>query len=110
MAISPKLQAARKQAQKARLKKKGDPDYPEFYASQPLQKVKAEENEAIRKAKSDHRNAIEDLKLAEVTGNELQKAREELQVTRRIVQQLLAQKAANKRPGVRLTDSTGVRL
>lgn len=107
MAISEKLQAARKQAQKARLKKKGDPDYPVFYASQPLQKVKAEENEAIRKAKEDHRNAIEDLKLAEVTGKGLKKAREQVGVTRLIVQQLVAQKAANKHPGVSLTAAGG---
>lgn len=107
MAISAKLQAARKQAQKARLKKKGDPDYPEFYANQPLQKVKAEENEAIRKAKSDQRNAIEDLKLAEVTGKGLKKAREQIQVTRLIVQQMVAQKAANKRLGVSLTVAGG---
>jgi hypothetical protein len=107
MAISEKLQAARKQAQKARLKKKGKPGYAEFYASQPLQQVKAEENEAIRKAKSDQRNAIEDLKLAEVTGNGLKKAREQIQVTRLIVQQLVAQKAANKHPGVSLTAAGG---
>lgn len=107
MGVSVKLQAARKQAQKARLKQKGKPGYPEFYANQPLQKVKAEENEAIRKAKSDHRNAIEDLKLAEVTGKGLQKSREQLQVTRLIVQQLVEQKKANKHPGVRLTSATG---
>ena len=107
MAISAKLQAARKQAQKARLKKKGDADYPVFYANQPLQKVKAEENEKIRKARSDHTNAIEDLQLAEVTGKGLTKAREQVQVTKLVVHQLVAQKAANKHPGVRLTSTTG---
>ncbi len=107
MGVSVKLQAARKQAQKARLKKKGKPGYPEFYASQPLQKVKAEENEAIRKAKSDQRNAIEDLKLAEVTGKGLKKAREQIQVTRLIVQQMVALKVANKHPGVTLTVAGG---
>ncbi|MDK1039273.1 MAG: hypothetical protein QGD91_10225 [Actinomycetota bacterium] len=107
MAISAKLQAARKQAQKERLKRKGKPGYQEYYANQPLQKIKAAENEEIRKAREDVRNALEDLKLAQVTGKGLQKAVDALPVKRLIVQRLLEQKRANKHPGVQLTSATG---
>lgn len=107
MAISAKVQAARKQKQKERLKRKGKPDYPEYYANQPLQKIKAEENEKIRKAKQDVRDAAEDLQLAQHTGEGLKAAQEAVQVTRLIVHQLLEQKRANKHPAVRLTAATG---
>lgn len=107
MGISAKLQAARKQAQKARLKKKGDDDYPEFYAKQPLQQVKAAENEEIRKARQDVGNAAEDLKLAEVTGEGLKDAQEALPVARMVLYNLLEAKRQKKHPGVRLTSAGG---
>ena len=107
MAISAKLQAARKQNQKARLKKKGDDDYPEFYANQPLQQVKAAENEKIRKAREDVKNAVEDLALAEETGEGLKEAQEGLPVARMVLYNLQEAKRAKKHPGVRLTASAG---
>lgn len=107
MSISEKLQAARKQAQKARLKKKGDDDYPEFYAKQPLQQVKAAENEEIRKARQDVGNAGENLKLAEVTGKGLKDAQEALPVARLVLYNLLEAKRQKKHPGARLTSAGG---
>lgn len=107
MAISAKLQAARKQAQKARLKKKGDDDYPEFYANQPLQQVKAAENEEIRKARQDVGNAEDDLRLAEVTGEGLKDAQEALPVARMVLYNLLEAKRQKKHPGSRLTSAGG---
>lgn len=105
MAMSKKVQAARKQAQKARLKKKGDEDYPEYYASQPLQKVKAAANEAIRKANQDVANAEEDLQLAEITGEGLKEAQEGLVVARIYVEKL--QREKRQRPGAVLSAAGG---
>lgn len=107
MAISAKLQAARKQAQKARLKKKGDDDYPEFYANQPLQQVRAAENEEIRKAREEVTNAEEDLALAQVTGEGLKDAQEALPVARMVLYNLLEAKRRSKHPGAKLTSAGG---
>ena len=107
MAITEKLQAARKQAHKARLKKKGDKDYPEFYANQPLQKVKAAGNETIRKARQSVKEAAEDLELAEITGEGLKEAQEGLIVARILVEKLEREKRT--RPGARLSAAGGTR-
>ena len=104
---SPKLQKARKLAQMDRLKRKGEEGYNEFYRDQPLQKLRAEENEKIRKARLDVKKAEEDFELAKITGKDLKKAQEAVPVARMVLARLLEEKRANKHPGVKLTSAGG---
>ncbi len=103
MAVSERVQKARKAAQIARLKKKGSKDYPEYYANQPLQRVKAAANKEIRRAKQAVVEAREDLEVAEITGEGLESAQEALVVTRLVVEKLEA--AKRESPGAVLSSA-----
>ena len=85
---SAKVRAARKAAQKARLKKKGSKDYPEFYAKQPQQLVKAAAQAKIQIKKQELNEAIETLQVAEITGEGLLVAQEAAQIARLVVNKL----------------------
>jgi len=69
------VQEARKAMQTARLKEKGKKNYPEFYAKQPLQVVKAAKNEEARAARQALKDADEALAVAEITGEGLEEAK-----------------------------------
>ena len=101
MGMTKRVQAARKEAQEKRLARKGKKDYPEFYANQPLQKVKAAANEEIRRAKQSAKDAAEDLEVAEITGEGLEAAQEAAMAAYMLVAKLEAGKRT--RPGVSLT-------
>lgn len=102
--MSERVQAARKAAQKKRLAMKGKKDYPEFYANQPLQKVKAAQNEEIRAAKAAYVDAVEDLQVAQITGEGLETAQEMVAVTGLVAQNLEA--AKNSRQGIILSNAS----
>jgi hypothetical protein len=101
MGMTKRVQAARKEAQEKRLNAKGKKGYPEFYANQPLQKVKAAANEEIRKAKQSAKDAAEDLEVAEITGEKLEAAQEAAMAAYMLVAKLEAGKRT--RTGVSLT-------
>lgn len=101
MGMTKRVQAARKEAQEKRLARKGKKDYPEFYANQPLQKVKAAANEEIRRAKQSAKDAAEDLEVAEITGEGLEAAQEAAMAAYMLVAKLEAGKRT--KPGVSLT-------
>ena len=94
---SPRVRAARKTAQKARLaaKKKGNGYYAEFFAKQPQQLVKAQVNATIHTAEADLKDAVESLALAEITGDGLLNAQELAHIARLYLDKLLASKAPN---------------
>jgi len=100
MQTSEKVRAARKKMQEDRLAKKGDPNYAEFYASQPLQRVKAAKNDEMKAARKALRDATENLQVAEVTGEGLQAAQEAQAVAALVVHKLGARDA---HPGVALS-------
>jgi len=93
---SPKVRAARKTAQKARLaaKKKGK-GYAEFFANQPQQLVKAQVNVTIHTAQTDLKDAVENLALAEISGEGLLNAQELAHIARLYLDKLLASKVPN---------------
>lgn len=70
MILSDEARAARKEAQRERLKAKADKkvDYPVFYADQPLQLARAEVNDQIRQARQLIRQANKDLEISRATG------------------------------------------
>ena len=68
MMLSPAARAAAKQAQLARLKHKGTPEYPALFASQPEQVRKAEENRIARKKLHDEKNAGSITAISEASG------------------------------------------
>jgi hypothetical protein len=105
--MSARVQKARKAAHKKRLaeKKANLKGYPEFYANQPLQKVRAAKNEEIRSANANYVVAVEDLQVAQITGEGLEAAQEAVAVSGLIVQNL--EQAKRERPGVRLTNAGG---
>ncbi len=84
---SPAVRAAMKEQQLKRLEakavpvKKGeDSKYPAFYANQPFQKVRAEQNASFRAAKQALREAQEAFDIAEINGLGLEDARSALAV------------------------------
>ena len=93
---SAKVRAARKAAQKARLaaKKKGK-GYAEFFANQPQQLVKAQVNATIHAAEADLKDAVENLALAEISGEGLLNAQELAHIARLYLDKLLASKRPN---------------
>lgn len=99
MIASDKIRAARKEAQKARLAKKGDDDYSEFYAKQPVQVVLAERNAAIKAAKSELKASKDAVELAMVTGDGLDQARAAYANAQQSLSIAMAQKMAIKRSG-----------
>lgn len=68
MKITAEARAVRKKAQLERLERKGEEDYPEFYAKQPQQVARAELNDKIRQARVLQRQASRDLDLAIASG------------------------------------------
>lgn len=95
---SAKVRAARKTQQKARIaaKKKGKGnDYAEFFANQPQQKLKAEINDKVRTAREEFTNAMDDLSVAEITGEGLLAAQETAHVSGLFLNKLLD----SKKPG-----------
>lgn len=70
MSNSPAVQEARKKMQLARLAAKTDnlDTYPDFYANQPQQKVRAKQNADWREARMALKAANEALEIAEITG------------------------------------------
>jgi ERCC4-related helicase len=90
MQASAKVRAARKEMQIARLKAKTeDPEnYSEYYANQPLQKVRAAKAEEIKAARRALRDAQEDLAVAEITGEGLRAAQESHAVAALVVHKL----------------------
>ena len=97
MSNSPEVQAARKKMQLARLEKKGDADYPEFYANQPMQKVRAQKNADSHAARDALKAANLALEIAEITGEGLQAAQE--------AQAIAALVAERSHPGKRGADA-----
>lgn len=88
MSNSSAVQEARKAMQLARLEKKGDDDYTEYYANQPLEKERARKNAEWRKAQRDLATAAEDLAVAEITGEGLQGAKEKHAIAALVVERL----------------------
>lgn len=82
------VQEAKKESQLARLKAKKDAPkkYPEFYASQPLQLVRAEENAQFRAKRETLRSANEALAIAEITGEGLEQAQNDQAVAALVVE------------------------
>ena len=76
MSNSPAVQAARKKMQLARLERKGDEDYPTYYANQPFQVERARENKEYQAAQQASKNAAEALAVAKITGEGLEAAKE----------------------------------
>ena len=76
MSNSPAVQAARKEMQLARLKKKDSKDYPKFYANQPFQVERARQNAEWRAARDTAEAANEALEVASITGKGLEAAKE----------------------------------
>lgn len=88
---SARVRTARKAGQKARVKfkktAKGN-EYADYFANLPKQVAKAKIGEKIRTAKQDLKAALEDLAVAEETGEDLLAAQEAAQVARLFVQKL----------------------
>lgn len=76
MSNSPAVQAARKEMQLARLEKKGDEDYPTYYANQPEQVERARSNREWQEARDNAKAANEALEVATITGKGLEAAKE----------------------------------
>ena len=101
---SKKVQAAVKEAQKNRIAAKTKKGYVDtvgkdgevtklgFFASQQEQKTAAAINQGIRTARSEYVTAIDDLGVAEITGEGLETARENVGVTQLILQKREAAK------------------
>ncbi len=85
MIVSQKVRDARKKAQLNRLDRKGDEDYPQFYANQPQQLVKAQAHEQIRLDKLAVKETAEALQIAEITGEGLLSAQEKATVARLVL-------------------------
>ena len=85
MMVSQAVRNARKAAQLKRLEKKGDEDYPQFYANQPQQLVKAQANEQIRLDKLAVKETVEALQIAEITGEGLLAAQEKATVAQLVL-------------------------
>ncbi len=90
MQASPKVRAARKEMQLKRLDVKANDieNYPEFYRNQPLQLVKAAKNAEIKSAQQALSVAIEDLAVAEITGEGLKAAQETRAIAALVVHKL----------------------
>lgn len=86
MLVSQAVRDARKKAQLKRLAKKGDDDYPEFYANQPQQRAKARANAQITLDKLKVVETAEALQIAEITGEGLLAAQEKATVARLVLQ------------------------
>ncbi len=110
---SEKVQAAYKDAQEKRIAAKTKKGYGDtvgkdgkvsklgFFASQQGQVTAASVNEGIRTARFNYATAIDDLGVAEITGDGLEAARENVGVTQLVVQK---REAAKRSPtGARLT-------
>lgn len=89
MMVSQTVRDARKKAQLNRLDRKGDKDYPQFYANQPQQLVKAQANEQIRLDKLAVRETAEALQIAEITGEGLLAAQEKATVAQLVLRKHL---------------------
>ncbi len=92
MIASPRVRAARKEMQLKRLAaKEDDPEgYPEFYANQPFELVKAARQEEVRVARTGLVEANEDLQIAEITGEGLAAAQEAAAIAALVVEKLTA--------------------
>jgi len=89
MITSQAVRDARKKAQLDRLARKGDADYPQFYAKQPQQLVKAQENEQIRLDKVAVRDTAEALQISEITGEGILSAQEKATVAQLVLKKHL---------------------
>lgn len=90
MQASTKVRAARKKMQIDRLAAKGDKtaDYLTYYANQPLEKVRAAQNEEKKAARGALRDATENLAVAEITGEGLKAAQESVAIASLVVHKL----------------------
>lgn len=89
MITSQAVRDARKKAQLDRLSRKGDEDYPRFYANQPKQLVKAKANEQIRLDKLSVKETAEALQISEITGEGLLSAQEKATVAQLVLRKHL---------------------
>ena len=89
MIVSQKIRDARKKAQLERLSRKGDADYPQFYANQPQQLVKAQANEQIRLDRVTVKETAEALQIAEITGVGLLAAQEKATIAKLVLSKRL---------------------
>ncbi len=97
MIVSQIVRDARKKAQLDRLGRKGDTDYPQFYANQPQQLVKAQANEQIRVDKLAVSKTAEALQVAEITGEGLLAAQEKATVAQLVLRKHMeAQQPSNQ--------------
>ncbi len=85
---SEKVRAARKKAHLKRLQAKTEENYPEFYANQPHQRIRAEVNERICLAKVDLKAALEAVQIAEIEGKGLLACQETYQVAGLVLMKL----------------------
>lgn len=106
MSLPKKVQEARKKQQRERLKQKGKAGYGEYFANMPQQKLAAQENDKIVKAKADAVEAGEAMMLAEVTGEGLAAAEHDLAVAN-LVHAKLVQAKADRRAKPLLTAAGG---
>ncbi len=130
MSVTAKVQAAKKKAQLARLAAKksgskidkdGNSKYAGssgvdddgkvitldagFYADQPKQKVRAEQNKKIADANAEFKTALEDLEVAEITGEGLEAAQELVGVAGMVVQNLELSKSVARSGSSVLTNA-----
>lgn len=95
MQASEKVRSARKAQQQKRLDMKAKvssgeitpESYSAYYAQQPLQRVKAAQNEEKRAARQAYKDARENLAVAEITGEGLEAAQEALAQASRVLSQ-----------------------
>lgn len=80
MILSQAVRDVRKTAQLARLAKKGDPDYPQYFANLPPQLAKAKANEQIRLDRLEVKKTSEVLQIAQIDGEGLLRAQEKAAV------------------------------
>ena len=97
MMTSQMVRDARKRAQLNRLDRKVNKDYPQFYANQPQQLVKAQANEQIRLDKLAVRETAEALQIAEITGEGLLLAQEKATVAQLVLRKHLDVQQPNSR-------------
>lgn len=117
MSLPERVQAARKKVQTKRLDAKTKKGYIDhcgkdglvdklgFFASQPLQLLKAAQNEKIRLARMDYVATQEDLEVAEITGDGLQEAQQKFVVAGLALRSVEAAKL--QRTGISLTNAGG---
>lgn len=89
MIVSERVRSARKKQQLSRLKaKKGSAldTYPDYYAAMPSQKTRAKQQGVIKAARDAVNKTLEDLQVAQITGENLAKAEEDFEIAKRVLE------------------------